>query len=262
MENVLRHRNHPKSLCFGRKSPIPRCSIDDTGMEEEECWHMDIDNLDSFKPPEISNHQTTSGFDIIFHPHAPDTEEGGMSFMDRYDQDVHASKREAFPYFPFATRKEWELAYFLSNSEWSSKKIDQFLKLEIVSMFIGIISQQITYTACQIEDLQLSFGTAKDLKSRIEHLPRGPEWKCEEIETQYEVDHPMKLYYRNPLECMEAFIQDPLLYDHISWSPYRLYYANDDTSEDPDEIKTRIYTEWLSGDHAWQMQVSYSFASD
>ena len=56
------------------------------------------------------------------------------------------------------------------------------------------------------------------------------------------------LYYRNPLECLESLMRNPLFKDHISFSPFRLYESAAKAS--------RIYTEWLSGEAAWQMQVS------
>lgn len=43
-------------------------------------------------------------------------------------------------------------------------------------------------------------------------------------------------------------MQNPLVQDHISFTPFRLY-------ESAAKL-TRIYTEWLSGDQAWQTQVS------
>ena len=44
-------------------------------------------------------------------------------------------------------------------------------------------------------------------------------------------------------------MQNPLVKDDISFSPFKLY--NSATK------LMRIYTEWLSGDKAWNMQVNY-----
>ena len=42
-------------------------------------------------------------------------------------------------------------------------------------------------------------------------------------------------------------MQNPLVQDHISFSPFRLY-------ESAAKVM-RVYTEWLSGDQAWDIQV-------
>jgi hypothetical protein len=43
-------------------------------------------------------------------------------------------------------------------------------------------------------------------------------------------------------------MQNPLVKDHISFTPFRLY--------DSAAKLMRYYTEWLSGDQAWESQVS------
>lgn len=60
---------------------------------------------------------------------------------------------------------------------------------------------------------------------------------------------PTNLYYRNPLECIESLFRSPLLKDHIKLSPFRLFETS--------EKLVRVYTEWLSGDAAWFMQVCF-----
>lgn len=56
----------------------------------------------------------------------------GDDFLDRFDQDVHAHERIKNPYYPFLSKVEWELASFLLRSDMSMKRIDEFLKLELV----------------------------------------------------------------------------------------------------------------------------------
>lgn len=55
------------------------------------------------------------------------------------------------------------------------------------------------------------------------------------------------LFYRNSLECLEALLRSPLLKDHLSFTPFQLYESA--------AKHFRFYTEWLSGDAAWFMQV-------
>ncbi|KAJ7029159.1 hypothetical protein C8F04DRAFT_1212028 [Mycena alexandri] len=94
--------------------------------------------------------------------------------------------------------------------------------------------------------MHLSFRTAKDLRSRIEILPKGPEWKAIPWQTEYATKSPLTLYYRDPLECLQYLLSNPLIQDHVQFMPFRLW-ANSDKL-------MRIYTEWLSGDVAWNMQ--------
>lgn len=96
--------------------------------------------------------------------------------------------------------------------------------------------------------MHLSFQTAKDLRNRAEILPSGPPWNFKAIETRYPTKNKIVLYYRDPIECLKALMLSPLLKDSLNFTPFRLYQTA--------EKLTRIYTEWLSGDAAWEMQVS------
>lgn len=57
----------------------------------------------------------------------------GLTFMDQFDRDSFAPERKDHPYFPFASRDEWELASFLLRSNLSMSATDTFLKLKMVS---------------------------------------------------------------------------------------------------------------------------------
>jgi hypothetical protein len=101
--------------------------------------------------------------------------------------------------------------------------------------------------------MHLSFQTAKDLRSRIEILPPGPKWKALPWATTYPTKNPLTLYYRDPLECLQDLLSNPLVSDFIQFTPFRLWETA--------EKLMRIYTEWLSGDAAWRIQASrLSFA--
>ena len=81
-------------------------------------------------------------------------------------------------------------------------------------------------------------------------LPKGPEWRCKPWETTYPMKKPLHLYYRDPLECIQSILYHPLVKDFIRLSPFRLYESA--------AKAMRFYTEWLSGDVAWSMQVGFS----
>lgn len=100
----------------------------------------------------------------------------------------------------------------------------------------------------QVKTLGLSFRSAKDLRNRAEMLPTGPPWICKPIETVYPTKNKIYLYYRDPIQCLQSLMHNPLLKDHIDFTPRRLY-------ENAEKL-VRVYTEWLSGDAAWSMQVS------
>lgn len=98
--------------------------------------------------------------------------------------------------------------------------------------------------------MNLSFRSAKDLRSRIESLPPGPQWKAKSWKTDHPTKKPLTLYYRDPLECLQSLLANPLIQDYIEYTPYRLW-------SEAGKLM-RVYTDWLSGDHAWDLQVPYS----
>ena len=51
--------------------------------------------------------------------------------MDNFYTDKFAEERTKNPYYPFASRAEWELASFLSRANLSMKFVDEFLSLEL-----------------------------------------------------------------------------------------------------------------------------------
>lgn len=100
-----------------------------------------------------------------------------------------------------------------------------------------------------MKKLELSFCSAKDLRSRAEMLPSGPPWMCKQLQTEYPTKNKIYLYYRDPVECLRSLLQSPLLKDYLDFTPRRLF-------ENAEKL-VRVYTEWLSGDAAWSMQVHF-----
>ena len=74
-------------------------------------------------------------------------------------------------------------------------------------------------------------------------LPMGPK-------TTYSTKKPLHIYYHDPLECIQSIIYHPLVKDFVRFSPFCLYESASKTM--------RFYTEWLSGNVAWSMQVGFS----
>lgn len=99
--------------------------------------------------------------------------------------------------------------------------------------------------------MRLSFRTAKKLRALAEMLPKGPEWRCKPWATACPTKRPLYLFYRDPLECIQSILFNPLVKDFIEFTPFRLFKSA--------RKAMRLYTEWLSGDVAWSMQVAFSF---
>jgi len=78
-------------------------------------------------------------------------------------------------------------------------------------------------------------------------LPAGPLWKCKPWAANHPTKSPLQLFYRDPIECIESLLNSPLSADDIEFTPYKLYKTA--------EKSIRVYSEWLSGDVAWTMQV-------
>ena len=98
----------------------------------------------------------------------------------------------------------------------------------------------------------MSFYTAKALRGRIEMLPKVPEWKSKKIALPgHATREPMHLFFRDALDCVEYLFGNPLFAEHMDFSPTRLYRDTEQT--------IRIYSEWLTGNIAWDMQVHFLF---
>jgi len=80
-------------------------------------------------------------------------------------------------------------------------------------------------------------------------LPPGPQWQAKPLQTTRPTKTPVTLYYRDPIECLQSLLHSPLLGDDIEYAPYRLFKTAEKLS--------RVHTEWLSGDDAWEMQVTF-----
>ncbi|KAG1741214.1 hypothetical protein EDD22DRAFT_744744, partial [Suillus occidentalis] len=127
-------------------------------------------------------------------------------FLDVFDADEFAEYRKDNLFYPFASKEEWEVADFLLCSSLSMAAIDEFLKLRM------------------IQNLQLSFSNARELRSRAEMLPSGPSWKCQTIPSIYPTKLPIRLFWRDPIECLESLFSNPLFHDKLDFVPRRVQY--------------------------------------
>ncbi|KAJ7023961.1 hypothetical protein C8F04DRAFT_1303601 [Mycena alexandri] len=163
-----------------------------------------------------------------YYDGAAETLDRGETFKDKFRKDEYAEQRQTNLYYPFASAEEWELAAFITRSNMTLAKTDEFLKLRLVLR------------------MNLSFKTAKDLRSRIESLPKGPAWKATPWKTPYPTKKPLTLYYRDPIECLQTLLSNPLVQDSIHYTPFKMWKTA--------ERIVRVYNQWLSGDTAWKIQ--------
>ena len=85
------------------------------------------------------------------------------------------------------------------------------------------------------------------LRTFSEMLISSPHWQYKVWETRYPTKSVVRLFYRDPLECIQSLLESPLIQDHIWFAPFQLFKTA--------EKAVRVYTEWLSGEAAWSMQV-------
>jgi hypothetical protein len=189
---------------------------------------------------------SNSPFFTEFYPGASKIFGSGPTFMDNFDSDQFSKERQMHSHYPFASKDEWHMASFLLRSGLSIAALDQFFKLELVGDLLSFHIENYTNIS-KVKKLGLSFGSAKDLRSRAEMLPSGPPWMCKQLQMEYPTKNKIYLYYRDPVECLKSLLRSPLLKDHLDFTPRRLF-------ENAEKL-VRVYTEWLSGDAAWSMQV-------
>ncbi|KIK21685.1 hypothetical protein PISMIDRAFT_12174 [Pisolithus microcarpus 441] len=142
------------------------------------------------------------------------------TFLRHFDMDHHTFHHQTNMYYPFANFGDWEMANFLLQSNLSMREVDNYLSLSMT------------------KKMPLSFWTAKELRRRIEDLPKGPCWK---------------LYWRDSLKCIEALFNHPFYTGKMDYSPFRVFTAA--------ERVMRVYSEWMSSNRAWDLQTKVPIGS-
>jgi hypothetical protein len=100
----------------------------------------------------------------------------------------------------------------------------------------------------QVQQRPFSFKSAKELRSRVELLPSGPQWLMQNIEVPGGVHSTgLTLYYRDGLEVFKFLFGNPVYQEFMSYEPCKIY---------TDKAKqNRTYTDIMTGDWAWEYQV-------
>ncbi|KAI0754751.1 hypothetical protein C8Q80DRAFT_1226925 [Daedaleopsis nitida] len=141
------------------------------------------------------------------------------------------------PYAPFADQEEWELASFLIRSGMSQGSIEDYLTLPITQ-----------------NRTKPSFHNKRSFFQKIDSLPTGPKWVCEQWEVVGDaVDEDgsrrtedIELWRRDPVECIRELLANPLFRDVIRYAPEKLFKD--------DKGQNRIIDEMWTADWWWDLQ--------
>lgn len=165
------------------------------------------------------------------------------------------------PWFPFDSLDDWELARWLMTSGVSQEKIDGYLKLHIVCLSISLTFMEVyangdKYHLSQTRAFtQPSSRNKAELLKRIDTLPRGPDFSCSTFvvtgdlrdeSTGRLMTEEIKLWMRDPVECVRELLGNAGFRDHVVFEPSRVFVAAGGE---------RIYDEMWTGDWWWDVQV-------
>lgn len=97
-----------------------------------------------------------------------------------------------------------------------------------------------------------SVKNAQTLRSWFENLPKGPQWKQDKIDTfGYPTTKPVHLYWRDGFEVAKWIFGNPVFANHMAYDPVRITLD--------EQGREREYTEYMTGEHAWKVQVCSAF---
>jgi hypothetical protein len=72
------------------------------------------------------------------YPDAAHTYGHGRCFLDAFNADQHSDKRRENVFYPFASGDEWAIASYLLRCSLSTKEVDEFLALRLVSICLAL----------------------------------------------------------------------------------------------------------------------------
>ncbi|KAI0342948.1 hypothetical protein BDW22DRAFT_1318377, partial [Trametopsis cervina] len=151
------------------------------------------------------------------------------------DQQVSANM-EALG--PFESASKWELAKWLVKNV-GHNQAEEFLKLALVS----------------IRQTDLGFKTKDQLYQKIDELPSGVGWKCQEVHQQGDLTdtsgapltETLEVWYRDPIECIRELIGNPQFTERLAYAPQRVYRDF--------QGNTRHIDEMWTGNWWWETQL-------
>ncbi|CAK5274931.1 unnamed protein product [Mycena citricolor] len=141
------------------------------------------------------------------------------------------------PWAPFDSKEDWELAKWMVTSGVSRRRLDELLNLQKIKV-----------------GAKPSFHNARKLYQKVDLLPMGPEWICEVVEIEGDLEDKKKnkmkeeveFWRRNPLDCIRELMQNPGFREHLRYEPTKVYRDA--------QGKEREINEMWTGDWWWKMQ--------
>lgn len=100
---------------------------------------MKNNNINNQPPEQKAAISALSTFHAKFFQGASKVFGSGETYLDLFSKDKYAGVRTTNLYYLFPSQPECELVFFLLKSNLSRVEIDQFLKLEFVSIIQSII---------------------------------------------------------------------------------------------------------------------------
>ncbi|KAG1792929.1 uncharacterized protein HD556DRAFT_1444008 [Suillus plorans] len=182
-------------------------------------------------------------------PMESNEEEDDVHFGDTYDggwDEIPVEEEtpaEVTDYFPGAA-KTYGMGYtFLSLFNTDENSV--YRKMNLYYLFS---CKQDWETASWLLRSGLSMGKIDSFLSleMIRDLPFGPRWMSRVLDTSHPTKSPVILYWRDPLECISAILNHPLFHNQLDFTPRKVYSTV--------QKLCRVYTEWMTGDDAWNMQ--------
>ncbi|KAJ3744256.1 hypothetical protein DFH05DRAFT_1535542 [Lentinula detonsa] len=156
--------------------------------------------------------------------------------MSRLSHVIRDELKGADVLGPFANGEEWELA------KWSIKNVghnatESFLKLPIIKRRVDP-----------------DFKTKDQFLDRIDELPSGVEWQRRVLsligdlkdEDGNPLTEDLKLWFRDPVECVHELMGNPVFRKVMKYSPVKLFNDAEERSESIDEMWT---AQWW-----WELQ--------
>ncbi|KAG1755735.1 hypothetical protein EDB19DRAFT_1823246 [Suillus lakei] len=146
--------------------------------------------------------------------------------FDKLEDDEHAYRRKANPYYPFHDEGEWQLGKFLVE-HLTQTQIDKFLKLKWFNTHA-----------------RPSFTSKDQLIGWMDVLPCFTEWKVSGLEfTGYKTDQPIELIWRDALDVVKQLFSNPTFANHMTFDPHVVQVGDQ-----------REYGDYMSADMAWKIQ--------
>ncbi|KAH9481130.1 hypothetical protein JR316_0005650 [Psilocybe cubensis] len=200
----------------------------------------------------------------------PDVEDSGCSYVETFpgptgtpvgraptDYQQHAEwqkQNQLESWYPFASQDEWELGRWLIRSGCSTERIDEFLRLNMVSLVADVVSPVRADSLQMRSRMRPAFKNTRALHKRVDLLPESSPWFFKPLKVTGNLkDHhnkyleeDLELWYRNPVDCIAELLQNPALDGRLGFEPRRVYrYPNS---------MDREYNEMWSCDWWWERQ--------